>query len=59
MDSPDKGHTLQAVEHPDQVVVHQMEECSHCHTSLDGMEGPLLEGELERAAEWVMQIIST
>lgn len=26
---------------------------------VDGMEGPLLEGELERAAEWAKQIIST
>jgi len=30
-----KGHTLKMVSHPDQVVVHRLKECSHCHTSLE------------------------
>jgi transposase len=30
-----KGHTLKAVAHPDQVVVHRLNECGHCHTSLE------------------------
>jgi len=29
-----KGYTLNAVEHPDRVVVHHVKECCHCHTSL-------------------------
>lgn len=29
-----KGYTLNAVEHPDRVVVHPVKECCHCHTSL-------------------------
>jgi len=33
-----KGHTLQAVEHPDQVVVHYVKECCHCYTSLDEVD---------------------
>jgi len=33
-----KGHTLQAVEHPDQVVVHEVQECCHCHACLNGVE---------------------
>jgi transposase len=32
-----KGYTLKAVEHPDRVVVHQVKECCHCHTSLKEM----------------------
>lgn len=28
------GYTLKAVEHPDRVEVHQVSECSRCHTSL-------------------------
>jgi transposase len=30
-----KGYTLQAVEHPDRVVVHQVKECCQCHTCLE------------------------
>ena len=33
-----KGHTLQAVEHPDQVVVHEVHECCRCHECLDEVE---------------------
>ena len=30
-----KGHSLKAVEHPDQVVMHRLKACGHCHTSLE------------------------
>lgn len=33
-----KGYTLQAVEHPDQVVVHEVQECCHCHACLDEVD---------------------
>jgi len=33
-----KGHTLQAVEHPDRVVMHHVKECCHCHTCLEEVD---------------------
>jgi len=33
-----KGYTLQAVEQPDRVVVHEVHECCHCHACLDKVE---------------------
>ena len=33
-----KGNTLKAVERPDQIEVHQIKECEHCHNSLDNVE---------------------
>ena len=30
-----KGHTLKAVEKPDQIELHQAQKCKHCHTSLE------------------------
>jgi len=33
-----KGYTLQAVEHPDKVVLHPVKECCHCHTCLDEVD---------------------
>lgn len=33
-----KGHTLQAVEHPDQVIVHEVQECCHCHACLEEVD---------------------
>jgi transposase len=32
-----KGHTLRAVEHPQHTEVHQVTQCAHCHTSLEGV----------------------
>ena len=33
-----KGYTLQAVEQPDRVVVHEVHECSRCHEGLDEVD---------------------
>lgn len=32
-----KGHTLKAVEHPQHTEVHRVEECIHCHASLEAV----------------------
>jgi transposase len=33
-----KGDTLRAVEHPDRVVVHEVQECCRCHTCLEEVD---------------------
>jgi transposase len=33
-----KGYTLKAVERPDRIVVHHVEECCHCHACLDDVD---------------------
>ena len=38
-----KGHTLEAVEHPDHIVEHHVDRCAHCHGSLEGVEASAVE----------------
>jgi len=38
-----KGHTLEAVEHPDRIVEHHVDRCAHCHSSLEGVEASAVE----------------
>ncbi|GAC1361438.1 MAG: IS66 family transposase [Ktedonobacteraceae bacterium] len=53
------GHALQAVEKPDEVIVHRPERCQHCQQELGGQAGQVVErrqvNDLPKVRLWVQE----